>query len=220
MTIKKALQTTKVLGGSRHDVGGAEFAFLDFSQPELGAAPHSIAVPVAEIHKLAQIAMQAMPLEQKHALIASLVSLLNEPIPEASDGLLTRVFGVDDWGAGNGHDGSVILTIGFGASGGSLSFRFERRGALELALALKTLARGGVPASNTAIPKHPFLSVAEDIEWLRDEWVACNLPPSTAELRRASGTLRHLLIDAEPFPRLQLRFGVSSTFQYGQLVPV
>lgn len=41
----------------------------------------------------------------------------------------------------------------------------------------------------------PFLPVAEDIEWFRDDWFKAKSPPSNAALRRGSAALRHLLCE-------------------------
>jgi len=38
----------------------------------------------------------------------------------------------------------------------------------------------------------PYLPVAEDLEWLRDDWCSAAMPPAST-LRRGSGTLRQLL---------------------------
>lgn len=41
----------------------------------------------------------------------------------------------------------------------------------------------------------PYITVSEDIEWLRDEWVLADRPPSSADLRRGSAALRRLLVN-------------------------
>lgn len=44
-------------------------------------------------------------------------------------------------------------------------------------------------------PISPYLPIAEDLDWLRDDWARVPKPPSDAELRRGSATLRKLLND-------------------------
>lgn len=41
----------------------------------------------------------------------------------------------------------------------------------------------------------PWLTVAEDIEWLQQQWCTLYEPPSDADLRRGSATLRRLLVN-------------------------
>lgn len=45
-----------------------------------------------------------------------------------------------------------------------------------------------------AVPS-PYITVAEDIEWLRDEWLLAKAPPSPPDLRRGSAALRRLLVN-------------------------
>jgi hypothetical protein len=45
------------------------------------------------------------------------------------------------------------------------------------------------------LPVSPYISVSEDIEWLRDVWVTRGADLSFADLRRGSATLRKLLVN-------------------------
>lgn len=44
-------------------------------------------------------------------------------------------------------------------------------------------------------PVSPYLPIADDLDWLRDDWLRASKAPSDAELRRGSATLRRLLND-------------------------
>lgn len=55
--------------------------------------------------------------------------------------------------------------------------------------------RNVIQSGIEAIPTSPFLPIAEDIDWLRNDWLDTASPPSNATLRRGSATLRRLLCD-------------------------
>lgn len=187
------LKIAEVLDG--HGAKTTEGDFL-FVRSKLGSGKElKFAVPASEAGKLAELAFQSVPARTRHPLIEVLFCHLNGAIPASEDENRTLTFGTDWIEVGVDDDGIVALTLGF-QERWRLSFRLSRRLALWATKNLDDAYKGRLnKPESPKIPQHPFLTIAEDIEWFRDDWVARVAPPTDAELRRASGTLRHLLIN-------------------------
>lgn len=196
MPSDRSLVVSDVLRAYGAAAKGGRYLFLEFVQPQEGSEPHRIALPVSIAHKLVQVAFQGVAPDQRHALLASLVPYLEEPEIRDDGRQATPAYLIDGFEIGTAEDGAVIVSFEI-SDAGRLSFNLgQRRFSLKFARAVREATRKPVERMGPQlIPQHPFLSVAEDIEWLRDEWAACEAAPTTAELRRASGTLRRLLLN-------------------------
>lgn len=192
MSNDRWLKIAEVASGHGADAAGSRYLFL---RMHLASGEEcKIAVPVSEAHKLVQLAFQAVPHDAHYSLVEKILAHVVNPIADADGNSATRVFDIDGFEIGIGENGALVLTLQFQEQS-QLSFTVDNRFALRLTRALEDAIKGRVADKNLLVLRHPFLTVAEDIEWFRDEWVACVVPPTSGELRRASGTLRHLLLN-------------------------
>jgi hypothetical protein len=186
------LKITEIASGHGADAAGSRYLFL---RMHLASGEEcKIAVPVSEAHKLVQLAFQAVSHDAHYPLVEKIIGHVVYPLTDADGKSATRVFEIDGFEIGIGENGALVLTLEFQKQC-RLSFTVDNRFALRLTRALEDAAKGRVAKKPALVLRHPFLTVAEDIEWFRDDWVACAVPPTSAELRRASGTLRHLLLN-------------------------
>jgi hypothetical protein len=86
------------------------------------------------------------------------------------------------------HSHRAILSIRL-AGGWQFSFFLDQKMGEQLRI------RGAREAHEARTSTSPFITVADDIDWLRDEWCVLYEPPSDADLRRGSAALRRLLVD-------------------------
>lgn len=187
------LKIAEIASGHGGGAVDARYLFLRLNLPNGEVC--KIAVPVAEAHKLAQLAFQAVPPKAHYSLLGTLLPYVVNPLTDADGRSATSAFDLDGFEVGLGENGALVLTLEFQKQC-RLSFTLDNRFALRAAKALEDAVKGRVKKENSKrTPRHPFLTIAEDIEWFRDDWVACVIPPTTAELRRASSTLRHLLLN-------------------------
>ena len=192
MNDDRSLNIAEIIGGHGEKVAEGDFLFV---RSRLSSGKEfNFAVPTSETHKLAELAFQGVPADARHASLEVLFSHL-DALGTEPENKRVLAFGTDFTEVVVGDDGTVCLTLGF-QKRWHLSFTLSRRLALWLTQNLDDAFKGRLDKDGSKQrPQHPFLTTAEDIEWFRDDWVDRVTPPTSAELRRASGTLRHLLIN-------------------------
>jgi hypothetical protein len=86
------------------------------------------------------------------------------------------------------HSRRAVLSIRL-AAGWQFSFFIDKKMEEQFRI------RAARKAHEARASASPFITVADDIDWLRDEWCVLYEPPPDADIRRGSAALRRLLVD-------------------------
>ncbi len=86
------------------------------------------------------------------------------------------------------HSRRAVLSVRL-AAGWQFSFFLDQK--MEEQFRIRAARRAHEAKASTS----PFITVADDIDWLRSEWCVLHEPPSDADLRRGSAALRRLLVE-------------------------
>jgi hypothetical protein len=136
---------------------------------------------------------QSGPMMETLASAAKTAAEWNELQPDKSFGSLHRV-NIQPYEAEwimLGEDpksGSPILVLRL-VGGLQFSFLLDRK------LMEHLRKRPTSKPEGASVSESTYDTVAEDLEWLREEWCTLFAPPSNADLRRGSAALRRLLVD-------------------------